>query len=244
MGVNQFTGLTKEEFAETYLSHFEPSKTLEKVEVEETPANLNIDWVSYGAVSPVKDEGSCQANYAFSAIGGIEGISVIVFKQQTEYSAQEIVDCSGSYGNQGCNGGTMENSFNFTRTRGVNTQSAYPYVGRVQSCKTGSGLFKISGYRAVSKGDCGGLETALGLRPVSVALDGRNFHTYGSGIFDNCGSNLTIAGLLVGAVDGWYRVKMSWGTRWGEAGYIRIYRNNRPTDACGICDAASYPLPA
>lgn len=75
--------------------------------------------MSYGAVSPVKDEGQCKANYAFSAIGGIEAISVIVYKNQQEYSAQEIVDCSASYGNQGCNSGTMTASFYFIKAKGI-----------------------------------------------------------------------------------------------------------------------------
>jgi C1A family cysteine protease len=42
----------------------------------------DINWVAFGAVSPVKDQGSCYSNYAFSAVGGIEGISVIYFKNQ------------------------------------------------------------------------------------------------------------------------------------------------------------------
>lgn len=85
-----------------------------------TPSvGLNVDWVSFGAVSPVKDEGQCKANYAFSAIGGIEGLSAIVYRNQQEYSAQEIVDCSSGYGNQGCNGGTMTASFNFIKAKGI-----------------------------------------------------------------------------------------------------------------------------
>ena len=88
--------------------------------METSSLQLNVDWVSYGAVSPVKNEGACKANWAFSAVGAIEGISVIVYKQQQEYSAQELVDCSFSYGNNGCVSGTMVNSFNFILTRGKN----------------------------------------------------------------------------------------------------------------------------
>jgi len=64
---------------------------------------------------------------------------------------------------------------------------------------------------------------------------------YHSGIFDNCGQNLSLAVLLVGATDNFYRLKNSWGTSWGEAGYIRILKTN---NICGICLAPSYPLPA
>ena len=121
MAVNQFTGLTKEEFKETYLSTFAPNPDYVPAIESETPANINVDWVSYGAVSPVKQQGQCTASYAFSAIGAIEGLSVIVYKQQSEYSAQEVVDCSNSYGNQGCISGSMISTFNFVRARGKNS---------------------------------------------------------------------------------------------------------------------------
>ena len=117
MGVNQFTGLSKEEFKQTYLSTFTANPNYSP-EVSTSSLKLNVDWVSYGAVSPVKNEGQCKANWAFSSVGAIEGISVIVYKQQTEYSAQELVDCSSSYGNNGCISGNMVNSFNFILTRG------------------------------------------------------------------------------------------------------------------------------
>ena len=119
MGVNQFTALTKTEFKETYLSNYEAHKDFQPLLGYTSPVDLNVDWVTYGAVSPVKNEGACKANYAFSAIGAIEALSVIIYHQQTEYSAQEIVDCSSSFGNNGCVSGNMVNSFNFILTRGT-----------------------------------------------------------------------------------------------------------------------------
>lgn len=92
----------------------------EIVESEASSVNgPNVDWVSYGAVSPVKDQGSCTATYAFSAAGAIEGISVIFSKITSEYSVQQLVDCTGGYGNQGCNSGTMNNCFSYVRTVGI-----------------------------------------------------------------------------------------------------------------------------
>lgn len=118
VGVNQFTALTRAEFKELYLSTYEVNSNYE--EDYRVPPNFNVDWITYGAVSPVKNEGGCKANYAFSAVGAIEGVSVITYHQQTEYSSQEPVDCSQSYGNQGCSGGNMVNVFNWVRTRGIN----------------------------------------------------------------------------------------------------------------------------
>jgi hypothetical protein len=117
VGINQFTGLTQAEFRELYLSTYEVNSNYE--EDFRVPPNFNVDWITYGAVSPVKNEGGCKANYAFSAVGAIEGLSVITYHQQTEYSTQEIVDCSQSYGNNGCSGGNMINCFNFVRARGI-----------------------------------------------------------------------------------------------------------------------------
>ena len=119
MGTNQFTGLSKDEFKQTQLSTFTANVDYSP-EISTSPLKLNVDWVSYGAVSPVKDEGQCKANWAFSAVGAIEGISMIFYRQQTEYSAQQLLDCSSSYGNNGCINGNMINSFNFIMTRGTN----------------------------------------------------------------------------------------------------------------------------
>jgi hypothetical protein len=118
MGINQFTGLSKQEFEEIHLTHYEPNPVIESDKPDHPNVGYFVDWVSYGAVSPVKNEGQCQANYAFSAVGAIEGISVIVYRQQQEYSAQELVDCTATYGNSGCNGGTMTSSFTFIVQRG------------------------------------------------------------------------------------------------------------------------------
>lgn len=119
---------------------------------------------------------------------------------------------------------------------GINTWASYPFSGALGSCRTASGLFRIAGQANVT--DCGVLATALTARPVSVAVDGNNFQFYKSGVFYNCGTNLSLAVLLVGMTDSYWTLKNSWGTTWGEGGYIRINRGN----ACGVCQAGSYPI--
>ena len=84
-----------------------------------------------------------------------------------------------------------------------------------------------------------GMANALTMRPVSVAVDGRNMQFYAGGVFYNCANNLTLALTLVGMDGSAWKLKNSWGTNWGEGGYIRIGRG----DNCGICQAASYPNP-
>ncbi len=121
---------------------------------------------------------------------------------------------------------------------GIQTEIAYPYTGVASSCKASAGLFKINGYTNVNK--CTDMESALTSRPIPVAVDGQQFANYKSGIFDSCGKNLSLAVLLVGGTDLYYRIKLSWGTAFGENGYMRLLRNG---SICGICDAGTYPLP-
>jgi cathepsin L len=103
--------------------------TLENVSkdvvISDTPTlselNINaqdVDWVSYGAVSSVKNQGSCSASYAFSAIGAVEAASFIFYKTTNEYSVQQVIDCSQSYGNNGCVNGRMDFTFNYIKDRG------------------------------------------------------------------------------------------------------------------------------
>jgi hypothetical protein len=81
--------------------------------------SINIDWVSYGAVSPVRNQGSCIASYAFASIGGIEGVNYIKYRSQIEFSEQQLVDCSISYGNNGCSYGNMVSSYNYIKDKGI-----------------------------------------------------------------------------------------------------------------------------
>ena len=233
MGVNQFSSLTPEEFAEKHLSVIPDAPIVG--DMNDPIVGVDVDWVAYGAVSSVKNEGACKANYAFSAVGAVEGANYIWNRNAVEFSVQQVIDCSYSYTNNGCTNGRMDNTFSYIRDRGINTQASYPYVGYVQSCKSATGVFRIGGYTNYS--GCSYLASALVNQPVSVAVDANNFQNYVTGIFSNCGTNLSLGALLVGMTDSYWRVKLSWGTTWGEAGYIRLSRGN----TCGICNQPSWP---
>lgn len=152
------------------------------------------------------------------------------------FSEQQLVDCSASYGNHACNGGLMDNAFKYIKDHGIVHENEYPYKAVKQTCKTNSGSFKISGYK--DDRGCTALATALQSRPVSVAVDANKWSSYRSGVFNSCGTSLDHGVLLVGATDSYWKVKNSWGTSWGESGYIRLARGN----TCGICNQPSHPI--
>ena len=130
----------------------------------------------------------------------------------------------------------MDNAFKYVKDHGIVHEDQYPYAGvKHASCSQNSGPFKISGYTDVKT--CNDLANAVLLRPVSVAVDATNWSPYHSGVFNNCKTALNHGVLLGGLTDSYWLVKNSWGTGWGESGYIRLTRGN----TCGICSAASYP---
>lgn len=191
-----------------------PSQEIEGLKDDDiyaTPSN-DIDWTTQGKVSGVKNQGQCGSCWAFSATGVME--SSALFKgQSVSLSEQQLVDCSGGYGNHGCNGGWPSSALNYVKANGIRSESEYPYVARDQSCKAQGGSFRISGFSSFT--GCSGLSSAINGRPISVTVDASNWSPYRGGIFNNCATGINHAVLLVGFVGGSWKIKNSWGTGWG-----------------------------
>lgn len=234
MGVNHFSALTQEEFEQNYLGTVVPASDIVADSIDDAMVG-DVDWTSEGAVTPIKNQGQCGSCWAFSATGGLEGLSKLAYGGLQSFSEQQLVDCSGKYGNMACNGGLMDNAFKYVRDNGIVHEDEYAYKAVKQTCKQNSGPFKISGFTDIK--NCNDLANALTGRPISVAVDASNWSRYKDGVFNNCSTRLNHGVLLVGVTDGYWRVKNSWSSSWGEQGFIKLARGN----TCGICNAASYP---
>jgi len=234
MGLNQFSAMTHEEFAETYLTLIVP-ENLEVVENNDYTINGDIDWTSAGAVTNVKNQGQCGSCWAFSTTGGLEGLAFTKKGTLENFSESQLVDCSGSYGNQACNGGLMDNAFKYVRDHGIVHEQDYPYVPKKNTCKIDKGDFKISGFTDVK--NCNALASAIVNQPISVAVDASNWSPYKSGVFNYCKTSLIHGVTLTGTSNGSWVIKNSWGNGWGEKGYIRLATGN----TCGVCNMASFP---
>ena len=272
LGHNSFSGYNLEEFG--LLMGFKNSDTIKLrgseniIRIESSDVlevyPLNVDWRGSG-VTPVKDQGQCGSCWSFSTTGALESAYYNKFNNLVSFSEQQLVDCdnlkNGGRGDRGCNGGLMDNAFTFIQKYGgLCTEETYPYVSGTtktegtcqKTCQLVSGS-KITSFVDIKPDSDDAMMTALVKQTVSVAIeaDSMDFQLYKSGVFTGkCGTNLDHGVLLVGYTPDAYILKNSWGTSWGDHGYIYLGKGNDPATGkpynaghgqCGVLMEASYP---
>ncbi|RLN44450.1 hypothetical protein BBJ28_00006130 [Nothophytophthora sp. Chile5] len=210
------------------------------------------DWTESGCVVGVKNQGQCGSCWAFAAVAVLESAVCIAGGPLTPLSEQQVLSCDAA--SYDCQGGFPGDALDFIqKSGGVCTEAAYPYVsgstGNRESCESSSCSVEAVTIRqvvAVPESDIG-LVQALSGRPVAVGVAAGNptWKQYKGGVVSSCtSSGLDHAVLAVGYGEDFFKIKNSWGTAWGEEGYIRLKRGAGvgSSGTCGIIGPKSvYP---
>jgi len=250
--MNQFGDLSNTEFVRLYMgTHFVASerRNTRSVSVPDLPASW--DWRTKNAVTPIKNQGQCGSCWSFSTTGSTEGCHAISTGTLVSLSEQNLMDCSDSYGNQGCDGGLMTQAMQYIiANNGVDTEASYPYTAEDGTCSFNAANVgaTLKSFTNVNQGDENDLQVKVAQGPTSVAIDAsqNSFQFYSGGVYYEpaCSSTQLDHGVLAigwGTDSGsqFWLVKNSWGTDWGMQGFIEMSRNRN--NNCGIATMATLP---
>ncbi|CAH1798522.1 unnamed protein product, partial [Owenia fusiformis] len=211
LGTNEYADMELEEFVSVmngFKGNSNASKATSRVSYM-SPSFVNVpeevDWRTKGYVTDVKNQGHCGSCWAFSTTGSLEGQHFKQTGKLVSLSEQNLVDCSKSYGNNGCNGGLMDNAFQYIKeNKGIDTETSYPYEGEDEKChfKKRTVGATDAGYVDVTSGSEEKLKEACAtVGPISVAIDAghQSFQLYESGVYvePKCSSTQLDHGVLV-----------------------------------------------
>ncbi|XP_054165170.1 cathepsin L-like [Oppia nitens] len=231
------------------------------LESNDNTTNTNIpiewDWRKYGIVTPARHQDTCGCCWSFASIATLEShlmkvqISDGKFdpKNQLTLSEQNLIDCSASFGTLGCDGGSTRMAFEYVqKIKGLNNVKDYPYINKPVDCKYNKEKridLDIKDIIRIDSGDDEELATVIYKHgPVSVGIHATPmFYKYKNGIFNDVecnASDINHAVVAVGYDPDYFIIKNSWGTHWGEDGYIRVSRSK--TNNCGVSEQCYYPL--
>jgi len=263
-GINFFADLTEDEFRKYLGLKPPPPSSIAQAASTDQGNDLDydptmqlptdFDWRSYNVVSTVKNQGMCGSCWAFSAIGNIEGQWALKKGQLLSLSEQELVDCDKI--DAGCGGGYMSSAYDsIQRLGGLETEQQYPYEGKDDKCRFDRQLATVSitGSQNLTSNETALAQWLVRNGPISIGINAFAMQFYFGGVShppkllcepDGLDHGVLIVGFGIHKTKfthkevPYWLIKNSWGPRWGEKGYYRVYRGS------GVCGVNRTPSSA
>ncbi|XP_052698927.1 uncharacterized protein LOC128176555 [Crassostrea angulata] len=243
-GVTKFADMSESEFKQYVGKVWDQNanKGMNKAKIPKMNSLPNsFDWREHGAVTEVKNQGSCGSCWAFSTTGNIEGQWAIRKKKLVSLSEQELVDCDKV--DEGCNGGLPSQAYKeIIRLGGLETEADYKYRGHNEKCSMDKSKIrvKINGSVSISSNETEMAAWLVKNGPISIGINAFAMQFYMGGIshpwkiFCNpkeLDHGVLIVGYGVKGSKPYWIIKNSWGPDWGEKGYYLVYRG---AGVCGL----------
>merc|ERR1712100_907643 len=251
-GMNFFSSMTEDEKSQYLglnITGHEATFTKRSEDHDDLMVNVPSEklWVKGGAVTAVKNQGSCGSCWTFGAVGGLETRYKAMAGRLRSFAEQEYLDCVYEGRRDGCNGGWPDDAYDYSRKNGgrLAATASYPYTAKDGRCKGRSSrndlvAYKITGYTSVGRTEQANI-VALASGSLSVAFEVTNkFQQYRGGIMrdTSCRGQPNHAVTSVGYTKSFVLVKNSWGSQWGDHGFVKFARGY---SNCGLFKYSSYP---
>ncbi|KAF0711432.1 Aste57867_5277 [Aphanomyces stellatus] len=245
--------MTEAEFGQFIKGSFDQGdrslRSVPKANVSSTGLEAaTVDWTTGSCMPAVRDQGQCGSCWAFSAVGAAEMGHCVATGELLVLSEQQVTSCSTGGGSAGCNGGWPAHALNYAATTGLCMDSDWPYTsgksGNTGSCNNKCTKKKLAIGKSVGVKGEDALATVLNTQPASVLVEAGNsvWMNYQGGIVTQCpGADIDHAVIAVGYDDQAFKLRNSWGTSWGEAGYIRLERGVGGEGMCKVVSDIEYP---
>ena len=261
MGLNQFSTMTEAE-KQQYLgvsvnqtewqteseAHYQPEEGEGLKNSKKVGIPSSVDHVETGIITGAKNQGGCGSCWAFAATASFEGVYGARTWKVKDFADQEILDCSYSDTTyNGCNGGWMNKGWEYLQRNGhFSLRNDIGYTAKDRPCDYSSKPNNIQNVkvqdwtRVLPTDDHLALAISVSVPAVAITVE-NDFYGYKSGIYNGCPDVKTIhhAVTAVGYDAHSWKIKNSWGSGWGEGGYIRMARS-KPS-ICRISEFAMYP---
>ncbi|XP_047210462.1 cathepsin O isoform X4 [Girardinichthys multiradiatus] len=220
------------EFRDVYL-RAESSRAPGFTGLTRTGLPAKFDWRDKGVVAPVQNQLACGSCWAFSTVGAIQSVHAMGGSQLERLSVQQVLDCS--YKNEGCNGGSPSLAFAWLEQSRVKLvrHSEYPYEAKTGICHFFSQSHEGVAVKNFTLHSFSGQEEAMmgqlvQFGPLAAIVDAVSWQDYLGGIIQHhCSSQWSNHAVLVVGYDTtgdlpYWIVQNSWGTTWGDQGYVYI----------------------